>query len=165
MEMHQIRYFLALCEAGSFTRAARCCGVTQPSLTKAIRQLEREIDGPLFVRSRTGATLTPLGAALREHFLRIEQSAAAIRMRAAAVPESQVIVQMPERKELAMSTRLWLFAAALGLLVGGGVLVGTSMHAGPSVSEPRPSAGVDPDALHRAIDTAALPDGTIDTLF
>src|SRR5262245_31012171 len=36
MQMHQIRYFLALCEERNFTRAARRCGVSQPSLTNAI---------------------------------------------------------------------------------------------------------------------------------
>jgi DNA-binding transcriptional LysR family regulator len=36
MQMHQIRYFLALCEERSFTRAAKRCGISQPSLTNAI---------------------------------------------------------------------------------------------------------------------------------
>jgi LysR family hydrogen peroxide-inducible transcriptional activator len=63
MEMHQIRYFLALCEERNFTRAAKRCGVAQPSLTNAIKYLERELGQALFYRSRTGAALTPLGAA------------------------------------------------------------------------------------------------------
>ena len=33
MQMHQVRYFLALCEELNFTRSARRCGVSQPSLT------------------------------------------------------------------------------------------------------------------------------------
>jgi DNA-binding transcriptional LysR family regulator len=41
MEMHQVRYFLALCEERNFTRAAKRCGVAQPSLTHAIKQLEK----------------------------------------------------------------------------------------------------------------------------
>jgi len=45
MQMHQIRYFLALCEERSFTRAARRCGVSQPSLTNAVIALERELGG------------------------------------------------------------------------------------------------------------------------
>ncbi len=40
MEMHQIRYFLAVCRAGSFTRAAEDCGISQPALTAAIKKLE-----------------------------------------------------------------------------------------------------------------------------
>ena len=39
MEMHQIRYFLAVCETLNFTRAAEQCHVTQPALTRAIQKL------------------------------------------------------------------------------------------------------------------------------
>jgi DNA-binding transcriptional LysR family regulator len=46
MEMHQVRYFVALCENLNFTRAAENCGVSQPSLTKAIQRLEEELGGP-----------------------------------------------------------------------------------------------------------------------
>jgi LysR family transcriptional regulator, hydrogen peroxide-inducible genes activator len=79
MEMHQVRYFLALCEERNFTRAARRCGVAQPSLTNAIKKLEGELGGTLFHRSRDGAALTPLGAMMRRHFVRIEQSTIAIK--------------------------------------------------------------------------------------
>lgn len=107
MEMHQIRYFLALCEERSFTRAAKHCGVAQPSLTNAIKNLERELGQALFNRSRTGAALTPLGAALRRHFLRIEQSVAAIRTEAESV-SSKLAMQPHWRRELAMSKNLLL---------------------------------------------------------
>jgi hypothetical protein len=50
MQMHQVQYFLALCEELNFTRAGRRCGVSQPSLTIAIRALERELGGALFER-------------------------------------------------------------------------------------------------------------------
>jgi DNA-binding transcriptional LysR family regulator len=40
MEMHQIRYFLAVCETLNFMRAAEQCNVTQPALTRAIQKLE-----------------------------------------------------------------------------------------------------------------------------
>ena len=50
MEMHQIRYFLAVCEHAGFSRAAEACGVTQPALTTAVKHLEQEIGGALFYR-------------------------------------------------------------------------------------------------------------------
>ena len=50
MQMHQVGYFLALCEELSFTRAARRCGVSHPSLTTAIGALERDLGGALFHR-------------------------------------------------------------------------------------------------------------------
>jgi DNA-binding transcriptional LysR family regulator len=65
MEMHQVRYFLAVARVLNFTRAADECNVTQPSLTRAIKQLEGELGGDLFRRERPAAQLTELG--LRMH--------------------------------------------------------------------------------------------------
>ena len=61
MEMHQVRYFLAVAQLFNFTRAAEECNVTQPSLTRAIKQLEDELGGDLFRRERPKAQLTELG--------------------------------------------------------------------------------------------------------
>src|SRR5881396_1897101 len=61
MEMHQVRYFLAVARLLNFTRAADDCNVTQPSLTRAIKQLEGELGGDLFRRERPAAQLTELG--------------------------------------------------------------------------------------------------------
>src|SRR5712675_807251 len=61
MEMHQVRYFLAVAQLLNFTRAADACNVTQPSLTRAIKQLEAELGGDLFRRERPTAQLTELG--------------------------------------------------------------------------------------------------------
>ena len=69
--VHQVRYFLAICEEGNFTRAAKSCGVKQPSLTRAIQGLESEFGGPLFIRTKKGATLSHLGRLVRTHFLQI----------------------------------------------------------------------------------------------
>ena len=61
MEMHQIRYFLAVGEHLNFTRAAEKCNVSQPALTRAIQGLEHELGGPLFHRERNHTHLTELG--------------------------------------------------------------------------------------------------------
>jgi DNA-binding transcriptional LysR family regulator len=74
MQMHQIRYFLALCEERNFTRAARRSGVSQPSLTNAIIALERELGGALFQRKPLIA-LTALGDAIQPYLNRIAQNA------------------------------------------------------------------------------------------
>src|SRR5262252_8695960 len=74
MQMHQIRYFLALCEERNFTRAAKRCGVSQPSLTNAIIALEQELGGAVFQRKPLVA-LTVLGHAVHLHFDRIAQNA------------------------------------------------------------------------------------------
>jgi DNA-binding transcriptional LysR family regulator len=61
MEMHQVRYFLAVARELNFTRAAESCNVAQPSLTRAIKQLEDEFGGELFRRERNLSHLTELG--------------------------------------------------------------------------------------------------------
>ena len=65
MEMQQVRYFLAVTRALNFTRAADECNVTQPSLTRAIKQLEAELGGDLFRRERPAAQLTELGLRMK----------------------------------------------------------------------------------------------------
>jgi DNA-binding transcriptional LysR family regulator len=67
MEMHQVRYFLAVAEALNFTRASEKCNVTQPSLSRAIKLLEEELGGSLFHRDREFTHLTDLGQLLRPH--------------------------------------------------------------------------------------------------
>ena len=67
MELQNVRYFLALFEEENFGRAARRCGIAQPSLTNAIRRLEQHVGGALFVR-RPRVQPTPLAPALKPHF-------------------------------------------------------------------------------------------------
>ena len=63
MELHQLRYVLAVARAGNFSRAAAQCHVAQPSLSQQIRKLEDELGGKLFLRLKTRAQLTPTGEA------------------------------------------------------------------------------------------------------
>ena len=67
MEMHQVRYFLAVAEELNFTRASERCNVTQPSLSRAIKLLEEELGGLLFRRERESTHLTDLGHMVRPH--------------------------------------------------------------------------------------------------
>jgi LysR family transcriptional regulator, hydrogen peroxide-inducible genes activator len=75
MELHQIRYFLALSRELNFTKAAQTCNVSQPALTKAIKALEDEMGGPLFHRERANTHLTDLGLVLKPHMEQIFSSA------------------------------------------------------------------------------------------
>jgi len=65
MEMHEIRYFLALCGSLNFRRAAATCNVTQPALSRAIRKLEQELGGLLVRREAQQVGLTALGRLVR----------------------------------------------------------------------------------------------------
>lgn len=66
MQLHQLRYFLAVAKRGNFSRAAQDCFVAQPSLSQQILKLEAELGETLFARNRARATLTPAGELLRE---------------------------------------------------------------------------------------------------
>ena len=67
MEAHQIRYFLAACDSLNFTRAAKGCGVTVATLSRAIKTLEDELGGQLFRRERHLIHLTDLGRLMQQH--------------------------------------------------------------------------------------------------
>src|ERR1700758_1352932 len=63
MELHQLRYFCAVAETGSFSRAAERSHVSQPSLSQQIRKLEDELGARLFDRLGRSVRLTDLGNA------------------------------------------------------------------------------------------------------
>jgi DNA-binding transcriptional LysR family regulator len=94
METNQVRYFLALCEEKSFTRAAKRCGVSQPSISNAIRRLEEEFGGSLFHRTRSGTKLSPLGVAILPYLDQINLCAERARRKATNSPASGLISRL-----------------------------------------------------------------------
>jgi LysR family cyn operon transcriptional activator len=67
VEVRHLRYFLAVAEAGSFSRAADRLGISQPSISQQIRDLESGLRIPLFQRRGKRILLTPNGVAFRGH--------------------------------------------------------------------------------------------------
>src|SRR5262249_27351869 len=64
VQLHQLEYFVAVASTRHFTQAASAVHVAQPSLSKQIRELERELGAPLFNRARGNITLTAAGDTL-----------------------------------------------------------------------------------------------------
>ena len=83
MEMAQIRYALAAARTLNFTRAAGECHVSQPALTKAIRNLEAELGAPLFHREGKRVLLSDFGRSMLPHLQHIADEAEATRALAA----------------------------------------------------------------------------------
>ncbi len=78
MDMDQVRTFREVVEVGSFVRAAESLNVTQSTVSARIKELELRLGQPLFVRRKSGVTLTAAGKRFQPHaatLLRVVQQA------------------------------------------------------------------------------------------
>lgn len=154
MKIRKVFYFLALCEEQSFTRAARRCGVAQPSLTRAIQLLENEIGGRLFERGSSNICLTKLGMLVRPDFEAISVAAENIRRNAAQFSAPSTANPDNNPKEGNMRT-LAIAVVAIAILA-----IGVALHPTPSATAFEPAqlnVQVDPYALQSGTDARSLP--------
>lgn len=91
MEMHQIRYFLAVSETLNLTKAAERCNVAQPSLTRAIKALEAELGGELIRRERNLSHLTELGQRVLPMLRQCYETAVSAKSVAASMRSGEVV--------------------------------------------------------------------------
>jgi DNA-binding transcriptional LysR family regulator len=84
MELRTLRYFVAVAEELHFGRAAARLHISQPPLSRAIKQLESDVGAVLLHRSATGVMLTPPGAALLDEARVLLEGAYRARVRVAA---------------------------------------------------------------------------------
>lgn len=117
MQINQVRYFLALCEERNFTRAAKRCSVSQPTLTNAIKRLEQMFGGPLFNRDSKKVELTELGRIVRPHLERLNQSACEAKRRAEQALHHPPIQRQPRALEAVMR-RHHVIALVAVLVIG-----------------------------------------------
>ncbi len=106
MEIRQLRYFLAVAEELSFTRAAERLNMAQPPLSRQLKALEEEIGAPFFDRTQKGLALTRAGLAMRDEATHILARLNSLRR---VVRENSAI----ERPSLSVG---FVSAAAYGLL-------------------------------------------------
>jgi len=84
VELRTLRYFVAVAEELHFGRAATRLHMSQPPLSRAIRKLEDDVGAPLFTRSPSGITLTPVGAVLLDEARDLLGHADLVRVRVSA---------------------------------------------------------------------------------
>src|SRR5438105_10349220 len=111
MDLRRLSSFLAVVEEGSFTRAARRLGISQPSLSQQMRTLEAELGGPVLERLPRGIRLTGAGRAL--------------------LPEAQAALRAAERAGIAARLALGLEVGELEVATLLSMAVGILPHAIP----------------------------------
>jgi DNA-binding transcriptional LysR family regulator len=115
IDRYLLRYFLAVVDHGTFSRAAGQCRVTQPTLSVGIAKLETLLGQPLFERSSRRVALTAAGARLAEHARRIE---------AGFVAAEQAVMDSPAAKLIRLGVcatlpELWVEEAVRAAVVTG----------------------------------------------
>jgi len=98
MDSQSLRCFLRIAELGSFGRASQVLNVSQPTLTRRIAVLERELQARLFIRHQRGITLTPAGVALNNRALNLVRQLDEIREDVSILdrePSGSVAVGLP----------------------------------------------------------------------
>lgn len=86
MDLRLLRYFVAVAEELHFGRAASRLHMSQPPLSRAIKQLEADVGAALLRRSAAGVTLTPAGAVLLREARGLLERAERVRVRVAVAP-------------------------------------------------------------------------------
>ena len=81
MDWSALKAFLAAAEAGSFSAAARRLRLSQPTVSRQVAELERDLNARLFVRQARGLVLTPSGEGILELARRMEETAVAVERR------------------------------------------------------------------------------------
>ncbi|MFT4215512.1 MAG: LysR substrate-binding domain-containing protein [Microbacterium sp.] len=117
MELHHLRYFVAVAEERHFGRAAQRLHVTQPPVSQRVKDLENELGLQLLERNTQGVLLTEAGAVLLEHarnVLREVDSATLAMQRIRRGPLGELRVGLPPDTELpTLRTIIDTFAASM----------------------------------------------------
>lgn len=161
MQMQHVRYFLALCEDRNFTRAALRCGVKQPTLTQAIKQLEAELGGALFERNGRSSSLTALGAAVRPHIAAVAAASERVREAAAVVgagaPPSPSAFIAPNQARRKVMRKVMVFAAAAVALLLAASTLKPLLYPATAAQHAAAGKAIDVSSLQKTVDVRHLP--------
>lgn len=103
MTLQQLKYMITIAEKGSITEAARSLYISQPSLSDAVRQVEKEAGITVFSRRRTGVALTKEGAEFLGYARQVIQQMELL--------EAKYIDNRPVKQRFCVSTQHYTFAA------------------------------------------------------
>lgn len=103
MKIQQLKYVIVTAENGSITEAAKKLYISQPSLSGAIMEVEKEAKIRIFNRSRSGVALTPEGSEFLGYARQVVQQMELL--------ESKYIDNQPEKRRFCVSTQHYTFSA------------------------------------------------------
>lgn len=103
MTLQQLKYVIAVAEKGSITEAAKDLYISQPSLSGAIKEVEKEATLTIFNRCRAGVALTTEGMEFLGYARQVVQQMELL--------ESRYIDNRPEKIRFCVSTQHYTFAA------------------------------------------------------
>lgn len=103
MTLQQLRYAIEVADCRSVTQAAQNLFITQPSLSSAVRELEKETGITIFSRGSRGVLVTPEGEELLGYARQVVQQA--------ALMEERYITRQASRSRFAVSTQHYAFTA------------------------------------------------------
>ena len=103
MTLQQLRYMIAIAEKGFISEAAKALYVSQPSLSDAIKEVEKEAKMTIFHRSRTGVSLTNKGMEFLDYARQVVQQMELL--------EAKFVNNEPEKQRFCVSTQHYTFAA------------------------------------------------------
>ena len=101
MTIQQLKYVLTVAESGSITEAAKLLYISQPSLSNASKDIEKETGITIFLRSRTGITLTQEGMEFLGYVRQVLQQMQLL--------EDKYIADIPQKTRFGVSTQHYTF--------------------------------------------------------
>jgi DNA-binding transcriptional LysR family regulator len=103
MTLQNLKYMITIAETGSITEAARQLFISQPSLSNAIKEVEKEVKFTIFSRSRTGIALTKEGMEFMGYVRQVIQQMDLL--------EDKFITNLPKKQRFCVSTQHYTFTA------------------------------------------------------
>lgn len=131
MELRQLEYFIAIAEAGSFSRAAVRLSISQPILSRQIKALEQELGAEFYYRTGRGIVLTEAGKLFEQHARGVLDTTAGARRAISALgsaPTGRVVIGMPPSVGAVLTAPIVKLFRAEFSRVSLGVMEGFSGH-------------------------------------
>ena len=102
MTLQNLRYIISIAETGSITEASKRLFISQPSLSNAVKEVEKEIHFPIFTRTSRGITVTAKGLEFIGYARQVIQQM--------NVLQDTYITMRPQKTYFSVSTQHYVFA-------------------------------------------------------